>query len=47
MSFGIKLQKINLNACEEYKIEREAHNENVPVKRADFFINASMLINVL
>ena len=48
LSFSIKLQeKINLYVCEEYKTEREARdpdrtereapNENVPAKQADFF----------
>ena len=36
LSFSIKLQEINLNVCEEYKTEREALNDNVPAKRADF-----------
>ena len=38
LSFSIKLQEINLYVCEEYKIEREAHDENVVAKRVDFFI---------
>ena len=47
LSFSIKLQETNLNVCEEYKTEREiqtersarreAYNENVHAKRADFF----------
>ena len=36
-SFSIKLQEINLYIWEEYKTEREARDENVPARQADFF----------
>ena len=36
MSFSIKLQEINLNVCEEYNTKREACDENMPAKRANF-----------
>ena len=36
LSFSIKLQELNLNVCEKYRIEREARKEDMPEKRADF-----------
>ena len=36
LSFSTKLQEINLNLCEKYKTKREARDDNVPVKQADF-----------
>ena len=33
---------MNLNVCEEHKTEREAIDENVPAKRADFLIGESV-----
>ena len=38
LSFSIKLREINFYVCEEYKTEREARDENVPAKGADFVV---------
>ena len=37
LSFSLKLKEINLNVYEEHKNEREARDESVHAKQADFF----------